>query len=108
MDRRLFAASVVTAAVGLASLTPMAASAQSGGTTPTQQQMMQVRQANQQRMQAEHLQKCYGVNAVGRNDCAAGVHSCAGQATMANDPQSFVLLPAGDCAKINGGKLAPS
>ena len=35
---------------------------------------------------------------------AEGAHSCAGQATQARDTKSFVLLPAGDCAKIQGGK----
>ncbi|HEY2419714.1 MAG TPA: DUF2282 domain-containing protein [Steroidobacteraceae bacterium] len=49
------------------------------------------------------LEKCYGINAVAKNDCAAGAHSCAGQATAARDPKSFVLVPAGDCAKIAGG-----
>lgn len=49
--------------------------------------------------------KCYGANAVAKNDCAEGAHSCAGQATQARDPKSFVLLPAGDCGKIAGGKL---
>jgi uncharacterized membrane protein len=110
MERRIFAASIVSAAIGLANLAPIAAFAQQsqGTSSMTQQQMMQVRQANMKRMAAEHLQKCYGVNAIGRNDCAAGAHSCAGQATKADDPQSFVLLPAGDCSKINGGKLAPT
>ena len=50
-------------------------------------------------------EKCYGIAKAGKNDCAAGVHSCAGQATVARDPKSFVLLPGGDCAKIQGGKL---
>ena len=53
----------------------------------------------------DKLQKCYGINTVAKNDCAEGAHSCAGQATQARDPKSFVLLPAGDCAKIQGGKL---
>ena len=60
---------------------------------------------NMMRMQAAKLEKCYGINAVSKNDCAEGVHSCAGQATQARDPKSFVLLPAGDCAKIQGGSL---
>jgi uncharacterized membrane protein len=50
-----------------------------------------------------NLEKCYGINASGKNDCAAGAHSCAGQSTSARDPKSFVLVPAGDCAKIAGG-----
>jgi uncharacterized membrane protein len=49
------------------------------------------------------LEKCYGVNAAAKNDCASGTHSCAGQSTASRDPKAFVLLPAGDCAKIAGG-----
>ena len=50
---------------------------------------------------------CYGINAAGKNDCAAGAHSCAGQSTAARDPKSFVLLPAGACSKIQGGSTQP-
>src|SRR5271165_5521005 len=51
------------------------------------------------------FETCFGVAAKGRNDCAAGAHSCAGQSTADRDPASFVLLPAGDCSKIAGGSL---
>jgi uncharacterized membrane protein len=68
----------------------------------------QVVKDNMARMEQEKLQKCYGINAVAKNDCAEGAHSCAGQATQARDPKSFVLLPAGDCGKIQGGKSTSS
>jgi uncharacterized membrane protein len=48
-------------------------------------------------------EKCYGIAKAARNDCAAGAHSCAGQATKNNDKASFVYLPKGACAKIAGG-----
>ena len=57
---------------------------------------------------AEKLEKCYGINAISKNDCGEGSHFCAGQATQARDPKSFVLLPAGVCNKIAGGKLKSS
>jgi uncharacterized membrane protein len=57
---------------------------------------------------AEKFEKCYGINASGKNDCAAGANSCAGQATKARDPKAFVLLPAGACNKIAGGKTTAS
>ena len=91
MNRYLLAASTLSAAVGLALVlqapvsaadAPMAAKSDASGAK---------------------LEKCYGVNAASKNDCAARAHSCAGQATMARDTKSFVLLPAGDCAKIAGG-----
>jgi uncharacterized membrane protein len=100
MDRRTLAASMVAAAMTLgvgavANAAPMM----------TQAQMTKVQQANHARAVAQHLVACYGINAVGKNDCAAGAHSCAGQATTARDPKSFVLLPVGDCQKIAGGSL---
>lgn len=63
----------------------------------------QVVKDNMARMQQNKLEKCYGINVAAKNDCAEGAHSCAGQATKARDTKSFVLLPAGDCAKIQGG-----
>jgi uncharacterized membrane protein len=107
MDRRIFAASVLAAAVGMAGVAGMTA-APASAAMMTKAQMMQVRDANKARAMSQHLEKCYGINAIGRNDCAAGAHSCAGQATVARDPASFVLLPAGDCSKIAGGKLKAS
>ena len=50
-------------------------------------------------------EKCYGVAKAAKNDCAAGAHSCAGQATKDMDKSSFVYLPKGACAKIAGGSL---
>jgi uncharacterized membrane protein len=53
-------------------------------------------------------EKCYGVNAAAKNDCAAtGNHSCAGEAKMANDPKSWIYVPVGTCAKIQGGSTSP-
>lgn len=103
MNRRVFAASVVSAAIGLA----FAAQAVPAQATEMKN-LPPVVKANMARAKAQHLQKCFGINAVGKNDCAQGAHSCAGQATQARDPKSFVLLPAGDCAKIAGGKMTAS
>lgn len=52
-------------------------------------------------------EKCYGVAAAGKNDCAGGANSCAGHATQARDPKAFIEVPVGMCAKIAGGKLTP-
>lgn len=53
-------------------------------------------------------EKCYGVNAAGKNDCAAtNSHSCAGEAHRALDPASWIYVPVGTCAKIQGGSLTP-
>jgi uncharacterized membrane protein len=93
-------ATVLSGAVGLAlafqALPTVAADAMSASPP-------QVVKDNTARAMKDHLEKCYGINAAAKNDCAEGTHSCAGQATMARDSKSFVLLPAGDCSKIQGG-----
>jgi uncharacterized membrane protein len=93
MNRYLLAASTLSAAVGLALVLQAPVSA---ADTP-------MAKSDASTMAKDKLEKCYGINAASKNDCAAGSHSCAGQATMARDSKSYVLLPAGDCAKIAGG-----
>ena len=101
MNKPRIAASVLSAAIGIALAAPAALPQGMPNPPP-------IVKENMQRMAQQHLEKCYGVNAVAKNDCAQGAHSCAGQATIARDPKSFVLLPAGDCAKIAGGRLTAS
>lgn len=105
MNRGSLAASVLTAAIGLAA---SAVTGPASAAEMTKEQMMQMQQQMQKKMATEHLEQCYGVNAVGRNDCGGGVHSCSGQATQARDPQSFILVPMGVCNKIAGGSLKPA
>lgn len=110
MSRRLLAASTLSAAVGIAFAAaglPASASGMSQASGMSHE-MPKIVKDNMMRMESQHLQKCYGINAVAKNDCAEGAHSCAGQATQARDPKSFVLLPAGDCSKIQGGRTTPA
>ncbi len=53
-------------------------------------------------------EKCYGVAAASQNDCQTATHSCAGEAKQARDPASWIYVPAGTCAKIEGGSLKSS
>jgi uncharacterized membrane protein len=99
MNRYVLAASTLSSAVGLA-LAIQAMPALGQGKDPMKENMA--------REKANKLEKCYGINKVAKNDCAEGAHSCAGQATKPRDTKSFVLLPAGDCAKIQGGKTTAS
>src|ERR1700730_15033954 len=103
MNHRLFAASTLATAVGLALAAQAPSVRAQGAANPPQ-----IVKDNMARMTRDKLEKCYGINATAKNDCAEGVHSCAGQATAPRDPKSFVLLPAGDCAKIQGGKTTPA
>lgn len=104
MDRRQWVTgSALSTALGLVLVASgLPAQAQDMSKAP------QVVKDNMMRMQANKLEKCYGINASAKNDCAEGAHSCAGQATQARDTKSFVLLPAGDCGKIQGGQLKSS
>jgi uncharacterized membrane protein len=53
-------------------------------------------------------EKCYGINAAGKNDCASSnSHSCAGEAKQASDPKSWIYVPVGTCTKIQGGATSP-
>ena len=95
MNRYAFAASTLSAALGLALALP--APVRAADSPP---------QANMARAQKEHLEKCYGINAVAKNDCAAGAHSCAGQSTKDGDKSSFIAVPAGLCARLEGGSTS--
>ena len=107
MNRYVLAASTLSTAVGLA-LAIQAPSIRAADMMKDMSNMPQAVKDNMGRMAANKLEKCYGISAVSKNDCAEGAHSCAGQATQARDAKSFVLLPAGDCNKIQGGKLKAS
>ncbi|HEX7970039.1 MAG TPA: DUF2282 domain-containing protein [Stellaceae bacterium] len=84
------AALLIASAIGATVALPMLAKA---GPAPTPS------------FQAE---KCYGINAAGKNDCASSnSHSCAGEAKRAHDPASWIYVPTGTCSKIEGGSLSP-
>jgi uncharacterized membrane protein len=72
---------------------------------PANAQQADPKKQTMERMTKNNLEKCYGVAAKAKNDCAEGAHSCAGQATVDRDKGSFVLLPKGDCSKLAGGSL---
>lgn len=105
MNRYVLAASTLSSALGLA-FAMQAATVQAADMDMSKAPQMV--KDNMMRMSANKLEKCYGINVSGKNDCAEGAHSCAGQSTKARDTKSFVLLPAGDCSKIQGGKTTAS
>jgi uncharacterized membrane protein len=92
MNRRTVATATLSAAFGIALAATATAQGMGGD--------------KMEKASTPKMEHCYGINAAGKNDCAAGAHSCAGQASMARDPKSFVLLPAGVCGKIAGGKTS--
>lgn len=52
-------------------------------------------------------EKCYGVAAAGKNDCATKTNSCAGTVESARQGGAFVAVPEGTCEKLAGGSLEP-
>lgn len=49
-------------------------------------------------------EKCYGVAAAGKNDCKTATSSCAGTSKFDRQPDAFLMVPAGTCGKLAGGK----
>ncbi len=52
-------------------------------------------------------ERCFGIAKAGQNDCKAGSHACAGQATVDGAAYDYIIVPAGTCDKIAGGSTAP-
>lgn len=107
MKNPVIAASTLTTALGLV-FAVSSLPTQAQGQAMDLSKAPQIVKDNMARMQKNKLEKCYGINVAGKNDCAEGAHSCAGQATQARDTKSFVLLPGGDCSKIQGGSTKSS
>ena len=50
-------------------------------------------------------ERCAGRVLAGMNDCPTSQHACAGMGSEDNDPEEYVWLPVGTCAKIAGTHL---
>ena len=84
---RTFASATLAAAIGLALAAPV--QAQKMGDKPmTKEQKMTM-----DRMVKNNLEKCYGVAARGKNDCAEGAHSCVDCPTHECAPSAQSFLP---------------
>jgi uncharacterized membrane protein len=46
--------------------------------------------------------KCSGIAAAGKNDCANAKHSCAGQAKVDKGADEWKYVPKGECEKMGG------
>ncbi len=106
-NRRPLASTALCAAMGLA-LAMLGGTASAQMLKESDMAHPALVKENMAKMSKDKLEKCYGINAVAKNDCAEGAHSCAGDATKARDTKSFVALPAGVCGKIAGGNLKPA
>ena len=51
---------------------------------------------------AAEKEKCFGIAKAGQNDCASGVHSCAGQSKVDMDKVEWKYVAKGTCKDMNG------
>lgn len=87
MNNSLWIASAIAAAVAL----PIVTAAAATGPTPA--------------VQPPKSEKCFGIVKAGQNDCQTATNSCAGTAKGSNQPDSWVYLPIGVCAKLTNASL---
>jgi len=60
-------------------------------------------------VQAQEMEKCYGVSLAGENSCAAGPGTtCAGSSTIDYQGNAWTLVPAGTCesTELPGDRMA--
>ena len=53
-------------------------------------------------------EKCFGINAAGKNDCRANGVAGPGKSDKARTGAAWVRGPVGLCEKIDGGNLKPA
>lgn len=54
---------------------------------------------------AGDTEKCAGIVKAGQNDCGTSKSACAGTAKVDRDPEAWIAVPKGTCARIAGGML---
>lgn len=99
-------------AAAIGSFAAVSANAEDAMKPMSQADMMKVREANQKKMTAEKLEKCFGVALKGHNDCYAGPGTtCAGTSSADYQGNAFKLVPHGTCTAMTtpkgNGSLTP-
>lgn len=51
------------------------------------------------------MEQCAGIVKAGKNDCATSTNQCHGHVTSDRNPEAWVYLPAGTCARLVGGRV---
>jgi len=57
---------------------------------------------------APAIEKCFGIAKAGHNDCQTKRSSCAATSKRDGQPDAWVGVTKGTCAKIVGGTLEPA
>ena len=50
-------------------------------------------------------EKCAGIVKAGQNDCGTSKSACAGTSTVDRDPEAWIYVAKGTCARIAGGMV---
>jgi uncharacterized membrane protein len=51
------------------------------------------------------IEKCAGIVKAGQNDCGTSTSSCAGTSKADREPEAWITVPKGTCARIAGGMV---
>jgi uncharacterized membrane protein len=55
--------------------------------------------------QKAETEKCAGIVKAGANDCGTSKSACAGTSKVDRDPEAWISVPKGTCARIAGGSV---
>ena len=55
--------------------------------------------------QKAQTEKCAGIVKAGQNDCGTSKSACAGTSTVDRDPEAWIYVAKGSCARIVGGMV---
>jgi uncharacterized membrane protein len=50
-------------------------------------------------------EQCAGIIKAGKNDCATSTNACHGHVTSDANPEAWIYVPKGTCAKLAGGRV---
>jgi len=50
-------------------------------------------------------EQCAGIVRAGQNDCATSQNACHGHVTSDADPEAWIYVPKGTCAKLIGARV---
>ncbi len=53
----------------------------------------------------ENKEQCAGIIKAGKNDCATSTNQCHGHVTNDANPEAWIYVPKGTCAKLAGGRV---
>jgi uncharacterized membrane protein len=51
------------------------------------------------------MEQCAGIIKAGKNDCATSTNACHGHVETDANPEAWIYVPKGTCAKLAGGRV---